>query len=270
LTHLLVILQRANYFVICLPCFFSFSNNTGKHTLLLPQKFTLRLRILTNNMSQSISANWSTKKHSSQPFGSTVRHVCCFRRHQFEYSTSFINTPKKKTTDGLAQSEFGKYAVRIGIRRASHCCIFPSVLFDVYQHLPGYRIRYSDKATGLMTEQSWLNSWHKQEMYLLPSVPMGSRAHQTSYSMGPGTFSPGLKRQRRVTDNLPHQVPRLRMTELYLYSIRFHDVHRDTFTQVTATSFHRNIQTNYTSIPSKLTICNFRETLSLNRRKPDR
>ena len=48
----------------------------------------------------------------------------------------FTNKPEKKKTAGLAQREFGKYTVRMGIWRAIHCCIFPSDLFGVCQHLP--------------------------------------------------------------------------------------------------------------------------------------
>jgi len=52
LTPTIIISRTENYFAFSLNTFFSYSKNKGKHTLLLPQKFTLRLRILTNNVSQ--------------------------------------------------------------------------------------------------------------------------------------------------------------------------------------------------------------------------
>jgi hypothetical protein len=54
-----------------------------------------------------------------------------------------------------------------------------------------------------MTERSEFESRWGQEFSLLQIVQNGSEVHPTSYPMGTGALSPGVKRPRREVDHSP-------------------------------------------------------------------
>jgi hypothetical protein len=69
--------------------------------------------------------------------------------------------------------------------------------------------------TGWTAELSEVESWYGKDFCPLHVVKTGSRAHPTSYKMGTGALSSGVKRPVREADQSPPTSTEMKNTWIY-------------------------------------------------------